>query len=219
MRVFTMLSQGELLKAIHASDLPLDEAGAVLAARFGEILYQENENQNLTRIIGIDEFVDGHLVDVIELLSLPTVGTRIMDIGTGSGVPGLLAAAVSARTDRYWYLTESERNKADYLVRAKEELALSQVTVFSKRAEEVVSLINPDTIIARAVGSVDKIAGWIWNCSTWNNLVLFKSRGWEKEWEEAKSTRFGKKLTITHTHDYSSHGKTRVLVTLKRKSN
>ena len=212
-----MLSQSELLKAIHSSSLGLDEVGAGLAARFGEILYRENENQNLTRIVGTDEFVDGHLVDVLELLSLPTLGKRILDIGTGSGVPGLLAAAISSHADRIWFLTESEGKKADYLMRAKEELNLSRVSVFSKRAEEVTSLVNPDTIIARAVGTADKLASWVWNCSTWNNLILFKSRGWEQEWADAQLTRFGKKLTVIHTHDYSSKGKTRLLVTLKRK--
>ncbi len=212
-----MPSQIDLLKAIHSSDLPLNEASAQLAARFGEILYRENGNQNLTRIVGTDEFVEGHLLDVVELLSLPTLGKRILDIGTGSGVPGLLAATLSVNSDRVWFLTDSERNKADYLLRAKEELGLARVSVFSDRVERVVDLVQPDTIIARAVGTVDKLASWVWNCSTWNNLVLFKSRGWEKEWAEAQLTRFGKKLTVIHTHDYSSNGKTRLLVTLKRK--
>ncbi len=212
-----MLSQSELLKAIHLSGLGLDDVAAGLAARFGEVLYRENENQNLTRIVGADEFVEGHLVDVLALLSLPTLGSRVLDIGTGSGVPGLLAAAMAAQTDRIWFLTESEGKKADFLMRAKEELTLSRVSVFPKRAEEVVNLVKPDTVIARAVGTVDKLAGWVWNCSTWNNLILFKSRGWEQEWEEAQLTRFGKKLTVIHTHDYSSKGKTRLLVTLKRK--
>jgi 16S rRNA (guanine527-N7)-methyltransferase len=212
-----MLSQAEILKAIHAKGLPMDAEHALSASRFGEALYRENKLQNLTRIQGAEDFVSGHLVDVAELLSLPTLGKRVLDIGTGSGVPGLLGAALSSSNDRVWFLTESEQNKADFLERTRSELGLERVTVFPKRAEEVAQVCMPDTVIARAVGTVDKLAGWIWNCSTWNNLILFKSRGWELEWSEAQKTRFGKKLTIIHTHDYSSEGKTRILITLKRK--
>jgi 16S rRNA (guanine(527)-N(7))-methyltransferase RsmG len=210
-------SQNEILKAIHNSGISIGEEGALVAARFGEILYQENESQNLTRIIGASEFVEGHLQDVLALLSLPALGKRILDIGSGSGIPGLLGAALSSRTDQVWFLTESEGKKAEYLERARAELGLDRVSVLPKRVEDVVELVRPDTIIARAVGNVEKIANWIWECSTWNNLVLFKSKGWDKEWSDAQRTRFGKKLTVIQTHDYSTAEKSRVLVTLKRK--
>ncbi|NDF13787.1 hypothetical protein EB061_00470 [bacterium] len=209
--------QEEILREISRYGLPVTEEQAGVAARFGSILYRENAAQNLTRIEGPREFVEGHLMDVIELLGLPTLGSRIMDIGTGSGVPGLLAAALSAQSDKIWFLTESEKNKAEYLQRAKEELGLGRVSIFHKRAESVVGIVRPDTVMARAVGTVDKLSGWIANCSTWNKLILFKSRGWEKEWRDAQKTRFGKKLTIIHQHEYSCGGKSRRLVTLKRK--
>jgi 16S rRNA (guanine527-N7)-methyltransferase len=207
----------DFIREIHSSDLPLTESQAEIASRFAHILHRENEKQNLTRILGPKEFVEGHLRDVVELLGAPTLGRRILDVGSGSGVPGLLAAALCQDSDRVWFLTESEKQKADYLTRAAEELGLSRVSVLSKRAEEMIEVLKPDTVIARAVGTVDKIAGWIWNCSTWNSLILFKSRGWEKEWEEAQLSRFGKKLTVIHTHEYSSGEKERLLITLKRK--
>ena len=94
---------------------------------------------------------------------------------------------------------------------------MRRVTVLGKRVENIIEVVKPDTVMARAVGTVDKIAAWIWNCSTWNNLVLFKSRGWEQEWDEAQKTRFGKKLTVIHIHDYSTEGRVRTLITLKRK--
>ncbi len=187
------------------------------AAQFAEILHRENELQNLTRITGIEEFYDGHLLDVIELMKLEGLGKRILDIGSGCGVPALLAAAIDLDPNRVWFLTESEKSKAEYLKLSTQELGLKRVSTLSDRVESVIQVIKPDTVIARAVGKVDKIAGWISNCSTWNNLILFKSKGWEEEWAEAKNTRFGKKLTVTHTHEYSSGDKYRVLITLKKK--
>jgi 16S rRNA (guanine527-N7)-methyltransferase len=205
------------MKSIQAAQLGFSSTQAEKAAQFAEILHRENELQNLTRILGAEEFVEGHLRDSLELLKLSALSNRVLDIGTGSGVPGLLSSALSTESERIWFLTDSEKGKAEYLDRAKNELGLRRVSVFHKRAEEVIDLVRAETITARAVGTVDKIAAWIWNCSTWNTLILFKSRGWEKEWEEARLTKFGKKLTITHTHDYSSGDKTRLLITLKRK--
>jgi 16S rRNA (guanine527-N7)-methyltransferase len=205
------------LREIRASALPLTEQQMQSAADFAQILYRENKIQNLTRIEGPKEFVDGHLSDVVELLSLPTLGNRVLDIGSGSGVPGLLAAAINAESERVWFLCEAEKNKAEYLQRAKEELGLKRVSVFHKRAEEIVGVLKPDSVIARAVGTVEKLAGWIANCSTWNNLILFKSKGWESEWSDAQKSRFGKKLTVIHMHEYSSGDKVRRLITLKRK--
>lgn len=213
-----MHSQADFEKAIHSMGLALVPEQIIQASRFAEILYRENQSQNLTRIEGVEEFIEGHLIDVVELLGVPTLGLRIMDLGSGSGVPGLLSGAICANQQRSWHLVESESHKAAYLDNSSKELGLKNTFVYGERGESAILDIKPDTVIARAVGTVDKIAGWIWNCSTWNNLILFKSKGWEREWGEAQKTRFGKKLTITHTHDYSTNHRTRLLVTLKRKS-
>jgi 16S rRNA (guanine527-N7)-methyltransferase len=212
------LEHSDFLKSIEAGGLGLTPEQAHAAAQFAVILHRENENQNLTRILGTEEFVSGHLVDVLELLKLPQLGKRVLDIGTGSGVPGLLASAISKDSDRVWFLTDSEKGKAEYLESAKNELRIQRASVFHKRAEEVAPVTKPDTVIARAVGTVDKIAGWIWECSTWNTLILFKSRGWEAEWSEARRTKFGKKLTVTHVHDYSNENRCRQIIVLNRKT-
>ena len=210
-------SYDSYLSAIKLADLGLNTAQCEAAARFAVILERENQSQNLTRIMGITSFVQGHLLDVVELCHVEQLGARVLDIGSGSGVPGLLAAAIDLSPTRLWYLTDSEKSKAEYLKNAATELGLSRVIVMEKRAEEVIDLIKPDTVIARAVGKVEKIFQWIMDCSTWNNLVLFKSIGWKEEWIAAQQTRFGKKLTITQAIEYSSEEKYRVLVNLMRK--
>jgi 16S rRNA (guanine(527)-N(7))-methyltransferase RsmG len=206
----------EFSQAITQADLGLDKVQVSRAAAFAFILHQENKVQNLTRIIGVKEFIEGHLIDTLELLKLPTLGLEVMDIGAGTGVPGLLAACLDSNPERSWLLIESEIGKVEYLNRSAELLKLPQVEIFHGRAEEHIKKLEPDTVIARAVGTVDKISNWIWNCSTWNNLILFKSRGWEEEWKSAQTTRFGKKLTVTHTSDYSDSERTRYLISLSR---
>jgi 16S rRNA (guanine(527)-N(7))-methyltransferase RsmG len=192
------------------------------ASKFASLMHSENQSQNLTRILGSKDFVDGHLLDVHQLFHVEQslgwiLGPIVADVGCGSGVPGLLAAAIDIAPTRRWLLVESEVKKADYLKRTADELQLSSVGVIPKRAEEILKHAKVDTFVARAVGTVDKIASWIWECSTWNNLILFKSRGWEDEWKEASKSKYGKKLTVTATHEYSSGDKYRILVNLQKK--
>lgn len=207
----------EYKAAIKRANLGLEAQQIQKALEFAAILYRENQLQNLTRISGPDDFVYGHLLDVVKLFHVEQLGARVLDIGSGSGVPGLLAATIDLDPKRIWFLCDSEKSKAEYLKLAASELGLSRVAVFDKRADEVCGLVNPDTITARAVGKLEKIAAWIWNCSTWNNLILFKSKGWEEEWKEAQLSKFGKKLTVSQSIEYSSQDKFRLLINLNRK--
>ena len=209
--------QNAFISSISQKSTPLSQKQIENAALFAHILHRENERQNLTRILGVEEFYYGHLLDVIELFKQKHLGTNVLDLGSGCGVPGLLAAALDTHEDRQWSLVESETNKEQFLSLTANEMGLTRVRTYPRRVEQVISSISPDTVIARAVGTVDKLAQWIWDCSTWNNLILFKSKGWEEEWCDAQKTRFGKKLTISHLHEYSAGDKYRVLVTLKRK--
>ena len=195
----------------------LDQEKASQAARFGQLLYQENQSQNLTRIMGASGFLEGHFKDVVELFKMDSLGLSVADIGSGSGVPGLLAAAIDPNPNRRWFLIESEKGKAEYLERSRVLLNLRTVKVIHDRAEAAIKSLSPDTVMARAVGRVDKIAAWIDQCSTWNNLILFKAKGWDQEWQVAQKTRFGKKLTVSQKLEYSSDEKIRFLVNLKRK--
>ena len=209
----------EFSDAIADANLGLSVAQIQKVALFAHILHRDNEDQNLTRILGVNEFIEGHLKDTIELLKLKNLGQKILDIGSGCGVPGLLAACIEIDSDRLWQLCDSEIGKAKFLTEAVAELEINNAIVIHGRVEGLINQLKPDTVVARAVGTVEKIAGWIWNCSTWNNLILFKSRGWESEWEAGKLTRFGKKLTVTQRDDYSTKDVTRYLISLSRNKN
>src|SRR5271156_4525490 len=71
--------------------------------RFYRLLLAENEIQNLTRLTSPKDFVEGHVLDVKALLKSGLLSFPAMDLGSGCGVPGLLAAAVS---ENAWVLAE-----------------------------------------------------------------------------------------------------------------
>lgn len=167
--------------------------------RFYGLLAQENEVQNLTRLTSPRAFLEGHVLDVKALLQSSLVSMPAMDLGSGCGVPGLLAAAISGDP---WVLAESEGRKAAFLERAVESLGLSQVQVFSGRGEDFLKNGVAGTVVARAVGPVERIYAWLRNCSTWNTLVLMKGPGWEEEFKSFRKTKYKNELEIDAEYNY-----------------
>lgn len=194
------MNSQSFLDALKDAWNELDNEQVARISRFRDILLEENTKQNLTRLTEPKDFIEGHLVDVKELLAWGEIGQSVMDLGSGCGVPGLLSAVLD---DRKWILAESEGRKAAFLESAAHELGLNErVRVFSGRAEIFLKKQPVDTIVARAVGPVERIYAWIRDCSTWNNLVLFKGPSWEREWGEFEVGRYSGELKIASARDY-----------------
>ena len=185
--------------------------------KFRELVIDENERQNLTRLLTPQSFFEGHFSDAKELVASGLVDYPAMDLGSGVGVPGIIAAIL---TSEAWVLCESEKKKADFLSRVVEELGLeSQVIVFSGRGEDYLKLGKVSSVVARAVGPIGRIYQWIRSCSTWNSIVLLKSKGWTAEFEEFCLTSFSKELKLSdrqHTYQTGTENKERLIVKLSR---
>lgn len=185
--------------------------------RFRRQVVLENERQNLTRLLSCSEFYEGHILDCRALLETGWISEKMMDLGSGVGVPGLLLAILE--NSSHWILAESEGHKAEFLRRSAMDLGLDKrVAVFGGRGEAYLQSQTVNGIVARAIGPVLRIYSWIRECSTWNNLILFKGPGWEREWEEFQGSRFRRELLIKEVKTYSvgPEMKTRLLVHLRR---
>lgn len=188
----------ELKNLLEGHHLASETAQKLL--HFHQIVLQENEIQNLTRLTSAEEFFFGHLTDGFELHKANLVDYPAADLGSGVGVPGIPMAILGTGP---WVLVESEKKKAEYLSRAVSSLSLStHVDVAPVRIEEFLRKDTVKSIVARAVGPVDRIYGWIRGCSTWNNLVLLKGPGWEEEWAKFQQTKFKKELKIHSEYSY-----------------
>lgn len=172
-----------------------------LTLRFYRIVLAENEVQNLTRLTSPKEFIDGHVMDVKALLKSGLVSFPAMDLGSGGGVPGLLAAAF---TEDPWILAESEGRKSAFLQSAAERLELPNVEVFHGRGEDYLKSSDVSAIVARAVGPVDRIYAWLRGCSTWNKLVLLKGPAWDAEWKSFSESKYAGELEVEAEYNYTA---------------
>ena len=121
-----------------------------------KLLLETNQEYNLTSITDTKEATIKHLLDSLSIYQL-LEGETIADIGSGGGTPGIpLAIAFPKKS---FLLVESKQKKAAFLVGAVKQLKLKNVRVINKRAEEVTATRAPETIISRALGSLDYFIG------------------------------------------------------------
>ena len=120
------------------------------------LLLETNQEYNLTSITDTKEATIKHLLDSLSIYEL-LEGETIADIGSGGGTPGIPLAIAFPK--KQFLLVESKQKKTTFLVGVVKKLKLNNVRVINKRAEEVVVTKAPETIISRALGSLDYFIG------------------------------------------------------------
>jgi 16S rRNA (guanine527-N7)-methyltransferase len=146
------------------------DAMLTLLAELGEW----NSRFNLTAIRDPQEMVPRHLLDSLTLQ--PWLhGTRIADVGTGAGFPGLPLAIMNPA--RQFTLIESVGKKARFVAHVAARLGLANVEVVNARAETLRPAAPFDTVVCRAVGKVAelvRVAGHL--CGPGGRLLAMKGR-------------------------------------------
>ena len=103
-----------------------------------------------------DQFVARDVVDSLALAELLDLRTRVLDVGTGGGVPGIVLRIV--RPDLKISLCESVGKKARAVQAMVDELELS-VRVHHVRVEELLQYKTFDSLVVRAVARLSRLLG------------------------------------------------------------
>ena len=100
-----------------------------------------------------------HLLNSAVLSTLLPVDSRVIDVGTGAGLPGIPLALV--RPDLRMILLEPLARRVSFLSEVVDELKLTRCEVVRGRAEESVATIGgADVVVSRAVAPLATLAGW-----------------------------------------------------------
>jgi 16S rRNA (guanine527-N7)-methyltransferase len=87
-----------LQRAAQALNLPLNDAQGELLLRYLDLLQRWNATYNLTAVRDPDEMLRQHLIDclavVAPLLREAGTGGRLLDVGSGGGLPGVVLAVM-----------------------------------------------------------------------------------------------------------------------------
>ncbi len=119
------------------------------------LLRKWNRVYNLTAISAPEQAIHLHLLD--SLAALPYLsGTRMLDVGTGAGLPGIPLAILEPHTR--FVLLDSSTKKTRFVQQAILELGLTNVEVVTSRIEHYRPEQGFDTVLTRAWASL----GTIW---------------------------------------------------------
>lgn len=141
----------QLADGILALGLNLDEAVQQDLRDFVNLLTKWNRVYNLTSVRKPQDMVTRHILD--SLAALPYAhGPRILDIGTGAGLPGLVLAL--ARPEWDVVTLDSSNKKLRFVRQVVAELELGNVQVEHMRIEDYPREEKFDTVISRAFSSV-----------------------------------------------------------------
>lgn len=163
-----------------------------------EMLIETNKQLNLTAITDPHEVAVKHFVDSLTALDddahIFKQGTKLLDLGTGAGFPGIPLAIM--RPDLEIVLFDSLQKRLNFLSAVISELNLSKVTTLHGRAEDMSHDDRHreayDLVTSRAVARLPVLLEWALPYVKQNGyMVALKGAAYEDEINEA-----AKALTI-----------------------
>lgn len=131
-----------------------------LAVRYAELLAGPGVQRGLIGPREVDRLWERHILNSAAVEELIAVGARVVDIGSGAGLPGFPLAI--ARPDLSVTLVEPLLRRSDFLQEAAQSLGLS-VEVHRGRAEEPATRERcggADAVTSRAVADLVKLTRW-----------------------------------------------------------
>lgn len=121
------------------------------------LLQKWNKVYNLTAIRDPQEMLVKHLLD--SLAVVPYIKqNRIIDVGTGGGLPGIPLAICFP--EKQIDLLDSNSKKTRFLIQAKAELGLVNTQVIHSRVEEYQPEPLYEAVISRAFASIQDMLDW-----------------------------------------------------------
>lgn len=119
--------------------------------RYLELLQQWNRTFNLTAIRDPQEMVYLHIMDSLSIQPY-LQGSRLLDVGTGAGLPGIPLALTNP--DRTWVLLDCNSKKTRFLTHIVHTLKLKNVEIVHSRCENYHPERLFDSIVSRAFAAI-----------------------------------------------------------------
>lgn len=140
------LRQGAVALNLHLSDQQVAQLLAYINA-----FAKWNSAYNLSAVRDPEQMIGRHLLDSLAVAP-HLVGNRIIDVGTGGGLPGIPLAIYFP--EKHFTLLDSNGKKTRFLFHVKTELGLNNIQIENCRVEAHQPEQKYQAVISRAFASI-----------------------------------------------------------------
>jgi 16S rRNA (guanine527-N7)-methyltransferase len=151
------LTRNQLQSGAARMGLVLEDAQADRMLQLAAELIRWNKTYNLTSVDAPADVLTHHLLDSLAAHDA-LEGTRIADVGTGAGFPGLPLAIL--HPDKQFLLVDSAGKKLRFIAHVARLLKLANVKTLHARVESLPQDAQ-DTVITRAFAPMPRLVDWI----------------------------------------------------------
>ena len=142
---------------------------------FINLALEFNKTHNIFSRKEHDEVYKKDILDCEPLVKRIKNNTKILDLGSGGGFPGILLAITKPKSQIS--LIESSSKKCFFLRSVVDKLTLKNTTIINKKIEPNNNIGVFDIITARAFASIDKITKLTkTNCNKDTEYLLLKGK-------------------------------------------
>ncbi len=164
---------------LHNIDIKCSDEQILKFNTYLNLLDKWNKAFNLTAVRDINDMLERHLVDSLSIAKY-IEGERLIDVGTGPGLPGIPLAILYP--EKIFYLLDSNGKKTRFLNQSRLELGLKNIEVVNSRVEEYQPDDKFDAVLSRAFSSLrDMINGTDHLCK--KNGTFYAMKGQYPEME------------------------------------
>lgn len=139
--------------------------------KYMELLIEWNQKMNLTAITEPKEIIEKHFIDSLTILPYINENSKIIDVGTGAGFPGIPVKI--ANSSLKITLLDSLNKRITFLEKVISELQLKNIEAIHGRAEEYIKEKREkyDIAVSRAVAELPTLLEYLlpyvklgWKC-------------------------------------------------------
>jgi 16S rRNA (guanine527-N7)-methyltransferase len=151
---------------------------------FLDSLQHWNRRINLTAITDRREGLEKHLLDSLSVLPLLQGDEKVLDLGSGAGLPGIPLKIANSKM-QLWSV-DAVQKKIAFQRQVARLLSLTDFHPIHARMEELIQdenwLGHFDVVVARAVSSLPALLGWgLPLLRPGGRLIAMKGPEWEAE--------------------------------------
>ena len=116
---------------------------------YAGMIEEEGELRGLVGPRELQRLWTRHILNSTAILPFIPTGVDVVDVGSGAGFPGIVAAIV--RKDLRFLLVDSMERRVQWLNDVVATLSIPNVEVIHARSEDLINAVRADVVTARAV--------------------------------------------------------------------